>query len=107
LDEGLAVKLALGLVLSVLLVLIIRECLQFGAWLIPIVLLINVVLFFTAPVSFLAWQFCFFYGTARWKPVRGLYRLPRWPRNGMRGPGGRRRREFREPMPWTRGPGSY
>ena len=43
-----------------------------------------------------------------WDPVRGLFRAPAWPRQPYsRGPQERRRREFREPLPWDRGPGSW
>ena len=91
-----------------LLALKVMACLRFNAWLVPIVLVLDFLILCTkSPIAFLMWKLCFFYGMVKWDPVRGLYRLPKWPRMTMRGRGGRRRREFAEPMPWTRGPGSY
>jgi hypothetical protein len=83
-------------------------CNRFGRWLFPTVVVLDFLIGCGRwPVSFLLWKLCFFYGLARWDPMRGLFRLPRWPRVHQRGRGGRRKREFPEPMPWTRGPGSY
>lgn len=48
------------------------------------------------------------YFLSRWDPARGLFRLPAWPQQPFsRGPQQRKRREFREPLPWDRGPGSW
>lgn len=100
---------ALGTLLVVLwLGLTIAVCLRFNAWLIPVALGLDFLVGLTgSPVALLMWKLCFFYGMARWDPLRGLFRMPRWPRMWLPGSGGRRKREFREPMPWTRGPGSY
>ena len=84
------------------------KCLRIGAWLFPTVLALDFLIGLAGwPVTFLLWKLCFFYGLARWDSVRGLYRMPRWPRVDQRGRGGRRKREFTEPMPWFRGPGTY
>jgi hypothetical protein len=83
-------------------------CLRFNAWLIPVVFVLDgIVALSWSPFAFIMWKLCFFYGAMKWDPVRGMFRLPKWPRTYLRGPGGRRRREFREPLPWYRGPGSF
>lgn len=106
--EGMAYGLVGGVLAIALIWSTVAVCLRFNAWLILAVFLIDFALLLTGSVvGFLIWQLCFFYGMARWEPFRGMYRLPKWPRMHLRGPGGRRRREFPEPMPWTRGPGSY
>lgn len=56
----------------------------------------------------LSWKVWLLYADSRWEPARGVFPLPAWPRAPrMRGPGKRRRRLFREPMPWTAGPNTY
>jgi hypothetical protein len=85
----------------------VETCRRFNLWLLPLVLLLDASFFFLAPLGFgfLVWKLWFFWATFRWEPVRGLFRLPRWPRTPFtRGPGKRRPREFREPLPWTAGP---
>ncbi|HEU4753520.1 MAG TPA: hypothetical protein VFU47_10475, partial [Armatimonadota bacterium] len=86
-------------------------CLRFSPWVLPVVLLLDLVvmpLVFAAaqfPVGYMAWKLYFFWVTSRWDPVRGAFRAPRWPRAPlMRGPGRNRPRRFSEPLPWTRGP---
>lgn len=50
----------------------------------------------------------FFYLVSRWEIGRGLFNVPAWPRELItRGSRRRRHRQFREPLPWTRGPGSW
>ena len=59
-------------------------------------------------VLLVTWTLWLLYADTRWENTRGLLRLPRWPRaTWMRGPRKKRRREFPEPMPWTRGPFTY
>ena len=111
--NGTAATLA-GLFLTVYLVWrTVHVLLRFNAWLIAPVLLLDLALAFVSlgtgfPVGFVVWKLWFFYAAFSWEPVRGLFRQPRWPRRPlMRGPGKRKRREFSEPMPWTRGPSSF
>lgn len=83
-------------------------CLRFGNWVFPVVLMLDFLIGLGRwPISFLLWKLAFFLALAKWDPMRGLFRLPRWPRIHQRGRRGRRKREFTEPMPWYRGPGTY
>ena len=93
---------------SYFLVWTFRICERFNAWLLLPVLLIDQALLGVFPPGYLVWKLWLFYTALKWEPARGLFRLPRWPRGPhMRGPGKRARRQFREPMPWLRGPCSY
>jgi hypothetical protein len=90
----------------------LRICFRFH-W----VLILAMVLLVAGPALFLMlapfgliFVMGFFFAFERWEPLRGLFAIPRWPRAPIyRGPGRRRARarEFREPMPWLRGPNSY
>lgn len=101
---GAAIALAVGLLFGAT----VMTCLRFRAWLIPVVLLADFIVGSTfSPVAFVLWKLCFFAAAIRLDPMRGLFRLPRWPRGHLRGRGGKRKREFTEPMPWFRGPGTY
>lgn len=83
-------------------------CIRFGRWVFPTVLAVDFLMALgRLPIPLVVWKLCFFVALARWEPVRGLFRLPRWPQTHQRGRGGRRPREFTEPPPWVRGPGTY
>lgn len=84
-------------------------CYRFNNWLFWVVLVMDHVALIAGSVVGLAvWKLLFFYAASRWDPVRGLFRLPKWPRPAyFRGPGRAGRRVFNEPMPWLRGPTSY
>lgn len=92
-----------------LLVMVIAACVRVNPLLLWLLLPLGFgALLYAGPFGFMfvvlweLWQF------THWEPVRGLFTMPPWPRSAvLRGPGRRRRREFREPMPWTRGPNSY
>lgn len=87
----------------------IAAALRFGPWMVPVVLVVDFVIVAASgsffPLPLLLWKMLLLYTAARWGPLLNLFRLPAWPRvSYMRGPGRRRKRQFREPMPWFRGP---
>lgn len=84
-------------------------CYRFNNWLFWLVLWIDLVAAAGGFVfGYVAWKLAFFYAASRWDPIRGLFRLPNWPRAAFfRGPGRAGRRVFNEPMPWLRGPTTY
>jgi hypothetical protein len=83
----------------------VSVCRRFRLWVLPVVLLFDHALLFLLPYAFIPWKLWFFWAMFRWEPVRGLFRLPRWPRTHFaRGPGRRGPRQFSEPMPWQAGP---
>jgi hypothetical protein len=105
-----AAYITLGVGLGLLLLWrTVAVCLRFGAWTIPVVFLLDFLAGLVGHVpGFLIWNLGFFYGASRWDPVRGMFRLPRWPRAPyMRGARRPRHRRIDEPMPWDRGPFSY
>lgn len=88
----------------------LRICLRFH-WALIVAMVVVIfgpgVFLAAAPLGLLA-MMSFFHAFQKWEPLRGLFAIPRWPRAPIfRGPGKRRAREFREPMPWLRGPNSY
>ena len=103
---------ASGVVLQLFVLwLTVVVCLRFSPWVLPTVLVLDFVVMplFFAVVGFapgyIVWKLWFFWTALRWEPIRGVFRLPRWPRTQhMRGPGQRAPRDVREPMPWTAGP---
>jgi hypothetical protein len=109
---SLGLGIALALLAGYLLWRTVEACLRFNAWLIPLVLGVDaalLVLFIPRFwILFIAWKIWFFVAAYRWEPMRGMFRAPHWPRAAfMRGPRRNRRREFKEPMLWTRGPSSF
>jgi hypothetical protein len=82
-------------------------CRRFSPWVLPVVLFLDICVMPWAffPFGYLGWKLWFFWFAFRVDPVRGVFRVPRWPRTPlMRGPGRRRARRFPQPLPWTAGP---
>jgi hypothetical protein len=97
---------AAGVLLVLLIWKTVAVSLRFGAWVVPVVLSLDIAsALFGSVVGFVAWKTFFFFMASRLDPVRGLFRMPRWPRAGqMRGARRPRYRRIPEPSPWDRGP---
>jgi hypothetical protein len=106
------VGLAFLLVSLYFIVWIIRVLLRVPWWWTPVIVLVLIgsPLLATGiwPLPFIWFNIWFFLIAGRWESLGSYYRTPKWPRVPFRrGPGRRRPRDFREPLPWSRGPCSY
>lgn len=63
--------------------------------------------FLILPFGFIGWRLWLFWTAARWEPYGGMFAAPPWPRNPLARGRRNRLRQFREPLPWGRGPFTY
>ena len=94
----------------------VGACRKLGSWVLTAVVVSDLLAFLlflplglpVAVFAVLMWKLWFLFLTSWWADYGRLYAAPRWPRTPFRrGPGKRRPREFKEPMPWYRGPNSF